>query len=307
MRSRGVQALAGLLGAILLALVAVLGGEAPPQHHGTLGQAARLLAQHQCPDGQPPIEACQGALPALAGALTYRRIDWTGGQASDAVITRHQGETIIVQTFDFGGAGSSGTFGRVDANDGGDAIRVGSDGVGVFITQDGNGGLQFFQGPSCPVGAGWLLWRGEPGPEWTDAIALLGRTRTSTACPSRWNSAATRWRQGRMTWAWRDTSGAMGTLDRQTIVSEHYGGAHRETADHLERFFFAELLGKTRWERWEHRGRSQRPDLDGMARTTRLSCPPDIIEAPGSNWVRVDCRQWTVFDRKPGRSLEWPR
>ena len=37
-----------------------------------------------------------------------------------------------------------------------------------------------------------------------------------------------------------------------SLISDHYGGADRDTADHVERFYFTRELGGTRWERWQN-------------------------------------------------------
>ncbi|RVT96269.1 hypothetical protein EOD42_14245 [Rhodovarius crocodyli] len=210
----------------------------------------------------------------------------------------------VVQTFDF--ASSFEAFDVRDPGDGGDAIRVGPWGVAIYLTQDPGGGRQYMQGVDCPAGGGWLLWRDTPRGNWMEAEVQVAITRAADECPQRWNWSATRWRLADMAWSWRDNRGGTGEVTRATIVSEHYGGRYRETADHMERFFFAERLGKVRWERWEQRGRSTRGDLDAMAAQTATRCPAGPEPAPGPTWLRVDCRHWLSFDLRPGQSIPWP-
>ncbi len=276
-----------------------------PPHTGTMDEAARFLVEHICPGGAPAIEICDGAAPAWAGRVPVRRADWPREMVSNSVMTRHLDQVVVAQTFDFGNNPQE-AFGRRDPGDGGDAIRVGQDGVGIYFTQDPGGGAQWLQGPRCPEGAGWLLWRGPLSREWSDSVAQLAITRSATACPSRWSSAYTRWRLTDHEIAWRSQEGGAGDFRRATMLVEHYGGATRETAWHMERFFFGELLGKWRWERWEHIGRSSTPNLQHRAEQTAYRCPGQPEPSPGDGWVRLDCRHWMVFERGEFTTIEWP-
>ena len=298
MNARILQAVAAIV--FLLGVGAFFGASPPPASTTTLAEASRFLVQHICQDGRPPLHDC-AAEPARPGAQPYRRVDWSGAQISDALLLP---DGSVAQTFDFAGAGEA--FDVRDPGDGGDAIRIGPWGVAIYLTQDPGGGRQYMHGVDCPAGGGWLLWRDTPRAAWADATVQISMTRGATDCPTRWGWSYTRWRLADMAWAWRDDRGAAGEVTRATIVSEHYGGRHRETAGHMERFFFAERLGKVRWERWEHRGYSTMDNLDTMAAATATRCPAGPEPPPGADWVRIDCRHWLNFQLRAGASISWP-
>jgi hypothetical protein len=84
----------------------------------------------------------------------------------------------------------------------------------------------------------------------------------------------------------------------KSLISDHYGGADRDTADHVERFYFTRELGGTRWERWQNaRGNRQysaaviAQRAAWFATTGRCSAAePPAGDAP---MVLIDCREWT--------------
>jgi hypothetical protein len=85
-----------------------------------------------------------------------------------------------------------------------------------------------------------------------------------------------------------------------TLISEHYGGEHPESADHVERFYFTRELGSTRWERWQNRSHSREFSADQVTKTASalalsLRCSPADTPAGGAPFVMVDCREWTMI------------
>lgn len=278
--------------------------------------ATTFLVQAECTsrDGTPlpgvlPFDApCQAQQPATPGPLAYRRLDWSGVQASDAVLLP---EGAIAQTFDFGDAPRA--FSRLDRGlgDGGDLIVLTPHGAGIERTEDGGAGKQWWRDPSCHDGVGWLLFEGEPAEGWQSRDGWLGRAGNARTCPSAQSRVHTRWRRTSHALPWTDRPGSSprGTLRLDTILSEHFAGGPPPVADHMERFLFAAGLGKVMWERWEHSTRTRRAE-DELADTIAIieedgRCPM-AAEPPGPGWLRADCRVWMRFDRAGGDSLPWP-
>ncbi|MCW8085618.1 hypothetical protein [Sabulicella glaciei] len=305
-----------LLGGAALALLALfLGREraAPVPEALSWPEAVSFLAQHECADPvRLPVEpGCAEPRPATEGRLAYRRIDWSGVQASDAVLATRAGGPVVVQSFDFGDGERR--FGRFDEGkgDGADAVRLDRGGVGIYATEDGASGLLHWAGAPCPATAGWLLWDRTPTRDWRARTVRLNGVPARDACPTQWNLAFTRWRMVELALPWRDDDGRSGTHAAEAIVSEHFGGESVERSGHMERFVHARWLGKVRWERWEHRERTSLANLPEAARVLAGSgrCPDGgaMLGSPGRDWVLADCRLWTHYRRGPSHSMPWPR
>ena len=83
-----------------------------------------------------------------------------------------------------------------------------------------------------------------------------------------------------------------------TLISDHYGGADRDTADHVERFYFTRELGGTRWERWQNARGNRQFSATEIARRAAWFAGTGrcgAAEPPAGNapMVLVDCREWT--------------
>ena len=118
----------------------------------------------------------------------------------------------------------------------------------------------------------------------------------SAECPARLNAALTRWRVAPFTYRAGPGQGAPVTL--ATLISDHYGGADRDTADHVERFYFTRELGGTRWERWQNaRGNKQFSAAEIAQRAASFAATGrcGAAEPPAGNapMVLIDCREWT--------------
>ena len=120
-------------------------------------------------------------------------------------------------------------------------------------------------------------------------------TRRPAACPSNMGYAYTRWMVQPVTF--RDTVGGRpGQVTLTTLVTEHFGGHAVDAANNLERMYFTRELGYTRWERWQNLSRQDRSadrrQAAVFARTGR--CAPELPPpSTTSEWILVDCREWT--------------
>jgi hypothetical protein len=289
----------------MLLLAACVEESTPPPE--TQLSTAHLVQSICATPGALPFEAaCGPTTPATPGALPYRRLDWSGVQAVDAVLLP-SGE--VAHTFDFGDGQRA--FSRLDRGqgDGGDLLRITNRVVSITQTEDGGAGRQWWRDNECHVGDGWLLYRGTPTDQWTTSDDQLAQAFDDRSCPRTFSRVHTRWRRVSYPMPWRDNLGASGTLTLDAILSEHYAGGPPDQADHMERFLFARGLGKVMWERWEHAGRTHRVPAElaqaimAMDGDGRCPIPAD---APAPGWVRADCRVWMHFDRQGGQSMPWP-
>jgi hypothetical protein len=117
-------------------------------------------------------------------------------------------------------------------------------------------------------------------------------------CPSRLNAAFTRWYIAPFRYRSAEAQGAPIAL--ATLISEHYGGEHPETADHVERFYFTRELGSTRWERWQNLSHSRDFSAEQVAKaasqlTASRRCSEAAVPASGAPLAMVDCREWTLI------------
>ena len=301
---------------LLLALAGPAAAEPPLT--GYLVQSACLDEAGTPIPGRLPFEpGCDRTRPLRIGEpLPYRKHDWPGTaeaalpqgyQASDSLLGSLRGVPTAIQTFDFGNAPRA--FGRKDPGDGGQVIPLPPGGeIAVAMTEDGGGGVQWFQSAECRPG--WLVAAPPLTAEWQQRLVGLAITAGPELCPGRVNPSLTRWRRAAIGLPWREAAdGRTATSRAEVLVSEHFSGTAIAIADHLERFWFAQGLGLVRWERWENAARSQLPGREAMAELMDRSrrCPPIAFgEAPGPRWQLVDCRTWTNMVRALSEALGWP-
>jgi hypothetical protein len=142
---------------------------------------------------------------------------------------------------------------------------------------------------------------GRPAPLEGETVARLNDLRQGQqdTCPSSFNPAFTSWRVAPFRYRAAPGQGAPITLT--TLISEHYGGASRATADHVERFYFTRELGGTRWERWQNGdGNAQfsaakiADQAAWFAKTGR--CSSADTPGGGAPMVLIDCREWTLIE-----------
>ena len=87
--------------------------------------------------------------------------------------------------------------------------------------------------------------------------------------------------------------GQTGSAVLPTLVSEHFGGKDVAGADHLERMYFTQALGYTRWERWQNLAVHDRFRDQAAALAASGRCEPGLGAPAAAGWVMVDCREWT--------------
>jgi hypothetical protein len=222
--------------------------------------------------------------------------------------------TVVEHSFDTG-TGDGRRFGVFDTgSDGGDIVVVSPGIVSIGATEAGGGGFGLWvgecRGPlTAPALArSWILAEFDPvrpTPLEGETIARLSGVAAGAplTCPSRFNPAYTSWRV--VPFRYRAAPGQGTPVTLATLVSNHYGGKSRATADHVERFYFTRELGGTRWERWEIASGNPRFSTAkvaemaaGFAATGRCSAPQTPTGPPGGGapLVLVDCREWTRIE-----------
>jgi hypothetical protein len=285
-----------------------------------------FLVQDVCLDsrgavlaGVSPIDGdrrCTGERDLRPGErLTYHKHDHpnSGDRGAPAGYQRHDsfpvetaGFGIVVEhSFDFG-AGEGRRFGTFDTpSDGGD-IAILSPGIVSFgATEDGGGGFQLFvgecAGPVDPAALthSWIVAQfdpARPAPLQGETVARLSDLKAGhqDTCPSRFNQAFTSWLVAPFRYRAAPGQGAPVTLT--SLISEHYGGANRATADHVERFYFTRELGGTRWERWQNANGNAKIAETAASFAASGRCGPAATPPGGAPLVLVDCREWTRIE-----------
>jgi hypothetical protein len=248
--------------------------------------------KHDHPSPDPP-----GTAP-----LGYQRHD------SFPVETAGFGE-VVEHSFDFGaGAAEGRRFGVFDhGNDGGDIAVLSPGRVAFAATEDGGAGFQLFigecTGPVTPdaLARSWVIVEfsaDRPGPLQGETIARLNDLTVGyqETCPARFNAAYTSWHVA--PFRYRAAPGQGTPIALTTLISDHFGGERRDSADHVERFYFTRELGGTRWERWQNAAGNRQfsaarvaEAAQTFAATGRCSAAP--VPEGGAAMVLIDCREWT--------------
>ena len=265
----------------------------------------RCLTQHDLMPGEN-LPYHKHDHPAVADGRRLPR----GYQRHDSFpVETAQFGVVIEHSFDFGEGGGR-QFGVFDAGrgDGGDITLLSPQAVSFAATEDGGAGFQLFVGPGCRdlVGAAalsgsWIIALVDSDrPLEGETVARLDDLKQGrqSSCPARLNPAFTRWYIAPIHYRAAEGQGAPITLT--TLISEHYGGEHSESADHVERFYFTRELGSTRWERWQnlfHSGDFSADQVAKAASDLALSRRCSQVDAPagGAPLVMVDCREWTLI------------
>jgi hypothetical protein len=239
---------------------------------------------------------------AVGELLPYHKRDWPGlndrtahpdgYQQSDSFPVSTRFGLAVMQTYDFGD--SPRAFGQFDPGDGGQVAFFSAQTASFGITEDGGAGLQFFLGPACQPLDSWVIVGNSFATQTTGQL-LARITRRINACPTHLGFAFTRWHVQPV--SYRDSVGGRpGRTTLQTLVSEHFGGEEVEQADHLERMYFTQPLGYTRWERWQnlavHDRTADRKQAEALGASDR--CEPGLgAPSASAGWLMVDCREWT--------------
>jgi cytochrome c556 len=215
--------------------------------------------------------------------------------------------TVVEHSFDFGGFEAR-RFGVFDKGaDGGDIAVISPGAASFAATEDGGGGFQLFVGEcqgavdAAAMIRSWIIAAFDPDrrePLAGETIARLNDLKVGEqeSCPPRFNAAYTRWHV--MPVRYRAAPGQGTPVTLTTLISDHYGGARRDTADHVERFYFTSELGGTRWERWQNaKGNREYDAATVAAAAARFAATGRCSDAPmpegGAEFVLIDCREWT--------------
>jgi hypothetical protein len=226
----------------------------------------------------------------------------------------------IEHSFDFG-FGDGRQFGKFDAGrgDGGDVTLVSGEAASFAATEDGGAGFQLFVGSGCrdrpdtaALNRSWIIALLDPErPLEGETVARLRSLREGRqeSCPGRLDAAYTRWHVQPVQYRAADGQGPAVVLP--TLISEHYGGEHPESADHVERFYFTRELGSTRWERWQNLDHSRDFSADRLTKAASelaLSgrCSRAETPAGGARLVMIDCREWTLIEPPDNRGGDPP-
>jgi hypothetical protein len=231
--------------------------------------------------------------------LGYQRHD------SYPVETAGFGE-VVEHSFDFGGFEDR-RFGVFDRADGGDIAVLSPGRVSFAATEDGGAGFQLFVGECSgqvtpeALTHSWIVVEfplDGKKPLEGETIARLGDLTVGhqETCPSRFGAAYTRWHVA--PFRYRAMPGQGAPVMLTTLISDHYGGAGRSDADHVERFYFTRELGGTRWERWQNANGNRQfsgATVAEAARTFAASgrCSDAPVPEGGAPMVLIDCREWT--------------
>jgi hypothetical protein len=287
-----------------------------------------FLVQNVCVDGAGRVEPGRSPLDGAAGcphqrdlrageALPYHKHDHPspeqaaadplGYQRHDSYPVETAGlGTVVEHSFDFGTGGGR-RFGIFDRGaDGGDVAVINGSDVSFGATEDGGSGFVLWVGDCrgevtpAALARSWLIIEFDPAhpqPMQGQSLARLnGVPGGRTQCPSRLNAALTTWRT--VPFAYRAGPGQGTPVTLTSLISEHYGGADRDTADHVERFYFTRELGGTRWERWQNARGNKQFGAATVAERARWfaatgRCSPADPPAGSARMVLVDCREWT--------------
>jgi hypothetical protein len=230
-----------------------------------------------------------------------------GYQRHDSVPVETAGFGVVVEhSFDFGGFEGR-RFGAFDPADGGDIAVLSPGRVSFAATEDGGAGFQLFvgecAGPVTPdaLSHSWIVAEfsaDRSRPLEGETVARLNNLTAGhqETCPARFNAAYTSWHVAPFRYRAMPGQGPPVTLT--TLISDHYGGARRDNADHVERFYFTRELGGTRWERWQNAGGNRQFSAATVAEAAKaFAATGRCSEAPmpegGAAMVLIDCREWT--------------
>lgn len=293
-----------ILSLLTVLAVAGCGGEGgdgghppPPPPTVTVPDMGAYLATSRCADGRIAVLAgCSGVPQRASDPMLWRRADASNrdGQIGDSFVS--DDGRYYVAGFSYP---PNGIFSAAH-NDGGDVEVVEGDHARIDYTRPltNNPVTEgYWAGAGCPNGGtGWLLFdQYAPTGSWRSKVALLAGSTTRGACPPL-GPFYTQWRLETVTIPFT-VGGAPPPVALPTIVSEHYVGLSSTIAVAVERFIFAQGIGKVAWEAW---GR------DPPAAT--IACPgiAPWNGPPGPGWYLHDRRCWTEV--VPGTTMtgdEW--
>jgi hypothetical protein len=271
-----------------------------------------------CPDGTHERRLKIGdPMPYLRHDLPGRNGDHPHGyQRNDAypLIDLHYGGVISANDFDFDYREPYGRFHPGDG-DGGDIYRVWNDYATGGTTRDGAGYSQSFFGPECRPFGGWVFF----------PVSFLKELRPGAEGKGIFPIRGSYWEQRGDPWPGQCEPGrgfSTTTLTTWTFEQAHpfggVNGAKRKTIDAivsthgfplppesirsfgLERFYFTDLYGLTRWEAWHPKSMNLALQKD-CGETTEMTYQ-------GMDFVLTGCREWsqTELNDPPRSRFPWP-
>lgn len=175
-------------------------------------------------------------------------------------------------------------FGSYDLpSDGGEQYIIEGRTVRIEGTRDGGKPYnQYFVGANCG-GTGWVLFRTDADETWRSLIAQLSIAPDPTQCSSG-SQAFSRYTKMVVVFP------ILG--DRETIISEHYGGSTM-AADALERSFFVAGIGRVAWQAFNVSPGSLPPE------ELAARCPDFQWNSADGKYL-VDCRVNVQTESAPG-------
>ncbi len=264
---------------------------------------------HDQPIAGDPVHCPAKRQIRVGEPIPYRRVDAGNWQAFTAYpVQSPGGERRAMVAKVFGGNDTSGSFGDLGARSGYDLLEIGDDYVSGIRTSDQGAGDQiFWRTKDCARTNGWIFFPPglKPGEHGEVRSTLKITKGPSTACPwfllQTFGPDYTVW--DRPVEPVRYTSGKL--LD--SIVSMHFAygdpGDPAHDNDSMEKFYFTEPYGYTRWEAWETpigcQKRAARTGAD-----PRATCQPYPVErCSGANtatyfgklYLRLDCRDASFY------------
>jgi len=315
------------------AIFALLFSTAPAFSNTHSNDPMDWLIQHVCVDASnkpipaDPYNGCPAGSRerrlALGDPIPYLRHDQPGKnndhpdgfQRHDArpMIDMHAGTIVSANDFDFDYIEPYGIMHPGDG-DGFDLYRVVDGYVGGGSTRDGSGYSQTFFGPDCRPYGGWIffpvifLQSLQPGANGRGVFPLHGDywEQNGEPWPGRCATNQNFSRDTLTTWEFIPAypfGGHNGTTPKQidAVVSTHGLPVQHNSQSHyhLERFYFTDLYGVTRWEAWVPN--SENP------KTSENCGGPTQMTYEGVDFTLSDCRDWSVVDliNPPRSHLPW--
>lgn len=294
------------------------------------------LVQHICADASDrptPVDP-YGGCPAgtrerrldVNDPLPYYRHDEPGQQSHyplgfqrhDAypIVDRRYGGIVSANDFDFDYSGPYGVMHPGDG-DGYDVYRVVNGWVTGGDTRDGGGYSQSFFGADCKPFGGWVLFpvgflrELRPGAQGKTIVPIRGSywEQAGMAWPGRCEQGVGFSTSTLTTWSFapRHQFGGLGGRTSKQIdaIAATHGSALPPNSPlgrfHLERIYFTDLYGATRWESW-----ISNPEAPPTAATNCSG--PTGMTYEGHAYTRVACRDWpyTEINNPPRPHTPWP-
>jgi hypothetical protein len=289
--------------------------------HICVGSTDRPIAAdpyYGCPAGSRERRlGLRDPMPYLRHDQPGRNGDHPDGyQRHDAypIIDVHTRTVVSANDFDFDYVEPYAAMHPGDG-DGFDLYRVANGYASGGGTRDDSGYSQTFFGPDCKPYGGWIFF----------PVSFLDTLRPGVAGRGIFPIRGVYWEQNGEPWPGRCTpdrgfsrdalttwefvpaypfGGQNGATTKRidAIVSTHgFEARHRAQPHfHLERFYFTDLYGVTRWEAWE-------PSSDRVKATE--NCAGDTeMSYEGVAFTLADCRDWSAVQliNPPRPRLPWP-